>query len=77
MRVLLTLLIAARIFTNPNPEKELRQLFPTAAAFSPLGGEPLHYKVYGADPKANPAAPILGIAFWTTDMAPFSQDRIL
>jgi len=70
MRVLLTLVVAARIFTNPNPEKELKQLFPAATAFSSLGGEPLHYKAYAADPKANPAAPALGIAFWTTDMVP-------
>jgi NosR/NirI family transcriptional regulator, nitrous oxide reductase regulator len=70
MRVVLTLLIAARIITNPNPEKELKQLFPAAAAFSPLGGDPLHYNAYAADPKTNPAAPVLGIAFWTTDMVP-------
>ena len=61
---------ADRIYTNPNPQAELKQLFPTAAAFSPLGGEPLHFKAYAADPKTSPATPPLGIAFWTTDLVP-------
>ena len=70
-RVGLALLLAAsRILTNPRPEAELKQLFPSAAAFSPLGGDPLHYKAYAVDPKANPSAPMIGIAFWTTDMVP-------
>jgi NosR/NirI family nitrous oxide reductase transcriptional regulator len=63
-------LAADRIYTNPNPQAELKQLFPTAAAFSPLAGEPLHFKAYAADPKTSPAAPPLGIAFWTTDLVP-------
>lgn len=63
-------LLAARIITNPNPEGELKRLFPTAAAFSPLTGDPLHYTAYAVDPKANPSTPPLGIAFWTTDMVP-------
>ena len=66
----LTLAVASRIITNPNPASELKQLFPNAAAFSPLGGEPLHYTAYGVDPKANPSAPPVGYAFWTTDMVP-------
>jgi len=70
-RVGLALLLAAsRILTNPRPEAELKQLFPSAAAFSPLGGDPLHYKAYAVDPKANPSAPMIGVAFWTTDMVP-------
>ena len=61
---------ADRIYTIPNPQAELKQLFPNAVAFSPLGGEPLHFKAYAADPKTNPSAPPMGIAFWTTDMVP-------
>jgi NosR/NirI family nitrous oxide reductase transcriptional regulator len=53
-------LLAARIITNPKPDAELKQLFPAAAAFSPLAG----------DPKTNPSPPRLGVAFWTTDMVP-------
>jgi len=66
----ITLIAGARIYTNPNPQAELKQLFPAAAAFSPLAGEPLHFKAYAADPKSNPSAPPLGIAFWTTDLVP-------
>jgi transcriptional regulator of nitric oxide reductase len=61
---------AARIFTNPSPEAHLRKLFPQAAAFSPLEGEPLHFKVFAADPRAQPGTPPVGYAFWTTDQVP-------
>jgi transcriptional regulator of nitric oxide reductase len=61
---------ATRIYTIPDPAAELKRLFPAAAAFSPLVGEPLHFKAYAADPKANPAAPLIGVAFWTTDFVP-------
>lgn len=63
-------LFAARIITNPSPGDELKRLFPSAAAFSPLAGDPLHYTAYAIDPKTNPPAPPLGFAFWTTDMVP-------
>ena len=65
-----TLVAVDRIYTNPNPHAELKQLFPNAVAFSPLAGEPLHFKAYAADPKTNPSAPPIGLAFWTTDMVP-------
>jgi hypothetical protein len=57
-----------RIYTNQEPE--LKALFPAAAAFSPLGGDPLHFKAYGVDPKVNPSAKPVGYVFWTTDMVP-------
>jgi transcriptional regulator of nitric oxide reductase len=63
-------LTADRIYTNPDPSAELKRLFPAAAAFSPLAGQPLHFKAYAADPKTNPASPPIGIAFWTTDLVP-------
>ena len=63
-------LAADRIFTNPKVEPHLRALFPKAAAFSPLEGTPLHFKAYAADPKTTPNAPLLGYAFWTTDLVP-------
>lgn len=59
-----------RIFTNPKPDAHLRSLFPKAAAFSTLSGTPLHFKAYSADPKTQPDAPLLGYAFWTTDLVP-------
>jgi NosR/NirI family transcriptional regulator, nitrous oxide reductase regulator len=61
---------AERIYTNPRPDAHLKRLFPAAAAFSPLSGDPLHFTAYGADPRANPAAPVIGLAFWTTDLVP-------
>jgi transcriptional regulator of nitric oxide reductase len=66
----LVVLAADRIFTNPKPDAHLKKLFPNAVAFSKLEGTPLHYTAYAADPQANPAAPPLGFAFWTTDMVP-------
>ena len=63
-------LAQTRIFTNPNPQDELKRLFPAAAAFSPLGGEPLHFKAFAQDPKSTPSATQLGVAFWTTDLVP-------
>ena len=61
---------ADRIYTAPDPSAELKRLFPTATAFSPLTGDPLHFSAYAADPKANPSARPLGVAFWTTDLVP-------
>lgn len=61
---------AQRIFTNPRPEAHFRTLFPEAGGFGPFGGAPLHYKVYGADPRTSPHAPVVGVIFWTTDMVP-------
>ena len=61
---------ADRIYTLPDPSAELKRLLPAAASFSPLGGQPMHFKAFAADPKTNPSAPPLGIAFWTTDLVP-------
>jgi transcriptional regulator of nitric oxide reductase len=66
-----TLVLAAdRIFTNPKPDAHLKSLFPKAVAFSRLEGTPLHFKAYAADPKTAPDAPLLGYAFWSTDVVP-------
>jgi transcriptional regulator of nitric oxide reductase len=61
---------AQRTFTNPKPDAHLKQIFPNAVAFSPLAGEPLHFNAYAVDPKTNPAAKPIGVAFWTTDLVP-------
>ena len=63
-------LLAQRIITNPKPDAHLKTLFPAAAAFSALAGDPLHFVAYGVDPKSNPQAPPIGYAFWTTDIVP-------
>jgi NosR/NirI family transcriptional regulator, nitrous oxide reductase regulator len=61
---------ADRIFTNPKPDAHLKQLFPAAAAFSPLGGTPRHFTAFAGDPRTDPSARALGYAFWTTDLVP-------
>jgi transcriptional regulator of nitric oxide reductase len=61
---------ATRIYTNPKPDAHLKKLFPAAAAFSPLAGEPLHFTVYGQNPRKTPSPPVIGYAFWTTDLVP-------
>ncbi|MGE0816008.1 MAG: FMN-binding protein [Vicinamibacterales bacterium] len=66
----IAVLAADRIFTNPKPQAHLKALFPNAAAFSPLEGTPLHFKAYAADPKTTSNPPLLGYAFWTTDLVP-------
>src|SRR5439155_12526039 len=63
-------LAAGRIYTNPNPQAELKQLFPASTAYTPLAGDQLHFKAYEVDPKTNPSAQPIGIAFWTTDLVP-------
>ena len=57
-----------RIFTNPKPEALVRRLFPQAASFSPLAGDPLHFKAFGEPNTAGQAT--LGYVFWTTDLVP-------
>ena len=66
----ITLAAQQRIFTNPRPDAHLKALFPTAVSFSPLGGTPLHFKAYAVDPKNDPTAAPIGVAFWTTDLVP-------
>jgi NosR/NirI family nitrous oxide reductase transcriptional regulator len=61
---------SARTFFNPTPDLELKQLFPSAAAFSPPGGDPPHVIAYTTDPRTDPAARPIGFAFWTTDLVP-------
>ena len=63
---------AQRIQTH-SAEPHLKQVFPNAVAFSPFGGNPLHYKAYGTDPRQNPSAPPIGFVFWTTDLVPKEQ----
>jgi FMN-binding domain len=48
----------------------LQRLFPAAGWFSTEEGDPPHFKVYAADPRKNPAAPLMGFAFWTADIVP-------
>lgn len=60
---------ADRIVTHA-AEPYLKRLFPSAVAFSPFAGTPLHYKAYAVDPQSNPSAQPIGYVFWTTDVVP-------
>lgn len=59
-----------RAYNNPNPDGELHQVFPDAATFSPLGGDPPHMTAYAAGPRAGAPGQTLGYVFWTTDLVP-------
>ena len=76
--VLVAMLLAASVVAlgrqTPSDAKlqaQLTQLFPSAKGFSPKGGDPPHFKIYGGDPAAG-LAPI-GYAFWTTELEPLER----
>ena len=48
-------------------QAQLKQLFPSAATFSPKGGDPPHFKAFGKDQA------LLGLAFWTTELQPLER----
>jgi NosR/NirI family nitrous oxide reductase transcriptional regulator len=52
-------------------QARLKQLFPAASAFSPKAGDPPHYTAYGAG--AAGKQPVLGYAFYTTDLIPLER----
>jgi NosR/NirI family transcriptional regulator, nitrous oxide reductase regulator len=53
-------------------QTQLKQLFPAAAAFSPKGGDPPHFKAFATDPKTG-LQTLLGLAFWTTELDPLER----
>ena len=55
-------------FIDPLPVARLKQLFPSAAAFTPRGtADPLYFTAFDAEPSTPRARPI-GYAFWTPDL---------
>jgi NosR/NirI family transcriptional regulator, nitrous oxide reductase regulator len=46
----------------------LKRLFPTAASFSPKGGDPPHVRALTSDGKT-----VIGLAFWTTELEPLER----
>jgi transcriptional regulator of nitric oxide reductase len=55
---------------DPKQEAQLRKLFPSAASFSPRGGDPPHFKAFATSPSGQTVA---GFAFWTTELQPFER----
>jgi hypothetical protein len=64
-----TLAAQHRITTNP-ADPHLKRIFPQAAYITPHQGTPLHWKIYGVDPRKDHAAPPVALAFWSTDIVP-------
>jgi transcriptional regulator of nitric oxide reductase len=56
---------------NAKLQTRLKVLFPGAASFSPKSGEPPHFTAYG--PGEGDARPVLGYAWWTTDVVPLER----
>jgi transcriptional regulator of nitric oxide reductase len=52
---------------------QLKKLFPSAATFSPKTGQPAVYKAFGAAAAGEKEGPLLGLAFWTTDIEPLER----
>ncbi|HUR33143.1 MAG TPA: FMN-binding protein [Vicinamibacterales bacterium] len=58
-------------FIDPLPTARLKQLFPSAVAFTPRGEkDPVYFTAFGADPARVPGAKPIGWAFWTIDLVP-------
>jgi len=67
-----TLVMAgAQSQSEARQQARLKQLFPAAAAFSPKEGDPPHITAYGGG--AAGKQPVLGYAFYTTDLVPLER----
>jgi len=78
-RALAALLVAAGAVgvigaqaNDPQLEKNLRQLFPSAKRFSARTGNPPHFEVFAPDPRTGAEA-LSGLAFWTTELEPLER----
>jgi transcriptional regulator of nitric oxide reductase len=58
---------AARVQLDTRVTAQLRQLFPSAASFSPKAGEPPHFKALDRKQATT------GYAFWTTELEPLER----
>jgi transcriptional regulator of nitric oxide reductase len=57
---------------DPQLEKNLRQLFPSAKRFSARTGNPPHFEAFAPDPRTGTDA-LSGLAFWTTELEPLER----
>lgn len=72
LSVLPSTLLVGQGSIDPDVESLLRRLFPDAASFAPKGGNPPHFKVYGA--AVDGAEPrLVGLAYWTTELEPLER----
>ena len=64
-------LVAGQAGVDAAQLARLKQLFPTAATFSPKQGEPAHFTAYA--PGGSATQGVLGYAFWTTEVVPLER----
>jgi NosR/NirI family nitrous oxide reductase transcriptional regulator len=57
---------------DPTLQAQLAKVLPSAASFSPKGGEPPHFKAFAPDPGTG-APVVTGLAFWTTELEPLER----
>jgi NosR/NirI family nitrous oxide reductase transcriptional regulator len=64
-------LVAGQAGVDQKQLARLKQLFPSAATFSPKQGEPAHFTAYA--PGGSGTQGVLGYAFWTTEVVPLER----
>ena len=71
--VLLAVGASGQTSNDEELQGQLKKLFPDAATFSPKTGSPAHYKAFGPAPAGQSEGPLLGLAFWTTELEPLER----
>jgi transcriptional regulator of nitric oxide reductase len=71
--VLLAVGASGQVTNDPELEGQLKKLFPDAAAFSAKTGSPAHYKAFGPAAAGQQEGPLLGLAYWTTELEPLER----
>ena len=66
-----TLIASGQSNTDGRTQVLLERLFPPGTTFSPKETSPPHYKAYG--PAVSGNRPIVGVAFWTTELEPLER----
>ena len=69
----LGLAVVTAVTQEASLDGRLRHLFPDASGFSPKMGNPPHFQAYGAAPNDGSGAPVIGYAFYTTELEPLER----
>ena len=64
-------MLAGQSARDAGLQARLKQLFPSATAFSPKEGDPPHYKAFVAG--ARGAQTVIGYAWWTPEIVPLER----
>jgi len=71
--VLLAVGASGQVTNDPELLGQLKKLFPDAATFSAKSGSPAHYKALGPTAAGQQDGPLLGLAYWTTEIEPLER----